>query len=69
MDLRDQIDALVADFQDRDLPALTPRRLRLPGMPGKVDAVVGMRRSGKTYFLYQQIRERIESGIGRDRLL
>ena len=69
MDLRDQIDALVADFQDRDLPALTPRQLKLPSLPGKVDAVVGMRRSGKTYFLYQQLRERLEAGIGRDRLL
>ena len=69
MSPREQIDARVADFQDRDLPELTPRRLTLPGLRGKVDAIVGMRRSGKTYFLYQQIRERIESGIGRERLL
>ena len=31
--------------------------------------MVGMRRSGKTWFLYQQIEERIASGIERDRLL
>ncbi len=63
------VDELIADFQERDLPRVTPRDLSLPELPGKADAVVGMRRSGKTYFLYQQIEKRIASGIDRSRLL
>ena len=62
-------DRLIADFQERDLPRVTPRSLALPALPGKADVVVGMRRSGKTYFLYQQIQERLAGGIDRARLL
>jgi uncharacterized protein len=69
MDLRELIDELIADFAERELPPVTPRRLELPGLPGKADVIVGMRRSGKTYFLYQQIHERAAAGIGRDRVL
>ena len=32
-------------------PVLTPRDARLPGVQGKVHAVIGMRRAGKTTFL------------------
>src|SRR4030095_12216249 len=69
MGLGELIDALIADFQERELPRGTVRDLSLPGLPGKADVVVGMRRSGKTYFLYQQIGERLASGIDRGRLL
>lgn len=67
--LADLIDALLADFQERELPRVTPRALSLPALPGKADVVIGMRRSGKTWFLYQQIQERLASGVERDRLL
>ncbi|HSK79455.1 MAG TPA: ATP-binding protein [Thermoanaerobaculia bacterium] len=67
--LGELIDALIADFQERELPRVTPRALALPGLPGKADVVVGMRRSGKTYFLYQQIQERLAGGIDRGRIL
>jgi predicted AAA+ superfamily ATPase len=67
--LAETIDALIADFQEREIPRVTPRALALPGLPGKADVVVGMRRSGKTFFLYQQIQERLASGIDRSRLL
>ncbi len=63
------IESLIADFQERELPRVTPRALTLPGLSGKADVVVGMRRSGKTFFLYQQIREKLASGIGKERLL
>ncbi len=63
------IEALIADFQERELPRVTPRSLSLPSIPGKADVVIGMRRSGKTWFLYQRIAELLAQGIDRSRLL
>jgi len=37
---------------------LTTRDARLPAVPGKVHAVIGMRRAGKTTFLRQLLDER-----------
>ena len=39
-------------------PAFTPRDARLPPVPGKAHAVIGMRRAGKTTFLRQLLAER-----------
>ena len=41
-------------------PRLTRRDVRLPAVPGKVHAVIGMRRAGKTTFLRQLLAERRE---------
>ncbi len=63
------IERLLADFEERVLPPVTPRRLELPALPGKADVVVGMRRSGKTWYVFQQIADRLAAGVGRERLL
>jgi uncharacterized protein len=42
--------------------ALTRREIRLPGVPGKPLAVIGVRRGGKTSFLQQQRADRIADG-------
>ena len=42
--------------------ALTRRELRLPGIPGKVFAVIGVRRGGKTTFLAQCRSDRLATG-------
>ncbi len=41
---------------------LTQRDVRLPGIPGKAFAVIGVRRSGKTSFLAQCRAERLAAG-------
>lgn len=41
-----------------DPPTSTPRDARLPQVPGKIHAVIGMRRSGKSTFLRQLVAER-----------
>ncbi len=50
-------------------PAFTPRDVRLPGLRGKAIAVIGMRRSGKTTFLWQLLAERLAKGTAREGLL
>ena len=59
----------LADSLRKPLPDLTPRRvLGKVRFPGKVTAVLGMRRAGKTTYLHQLRRERIEQGAGRESL-
>lgn len=59
----------LADSLVAPLPVLTPRRVHgAVTLPGKATAVVGMRRAGKTTFLHQLRRERLERGVDRERL-
>jgi hypothetical protein len=47
-------------------PALTRRDVRLPGIPGKAFAVIGVRRGGKTSFLAQCRADRLAAGSARE---
>src|SRR5450756_104651 len=64
-----QFDSLIAASIDRPLPDLTPRDVVMPRIPRKADVVIGMRRSGKTYALYQEMRRLLAEGVPRDRML
>lgn len=59
----------LADAEARELPALTARDARLAGLRGKVDAVIGMRRVGKSSLLLAKMHELIAAGVPRARLL
>ena len=63
------IERLIADQQERPLPALVPREVRLPAIAGKADALIGMRRSGKTYRLFAEMKRLVASGESRSRML
>jgi uncharacterized protein len=59
----------LSDSLNAPLPEGTPRRvLGALQLRGKVTAVVGMRRAGKTMFLHQIQRERLRAGVSRERL-
>lgn len=58
------VDALAAP-----VPPHTRRDVLLPGIKGKGLAVIGMRRSGKTTFLWQCLAERFAAGTPREALL
>ncbi len=66
---REAFAALVAEFEERALPRPTPRSVSLAGLPGKADALVGMRRVGKTWRMYQHMGELLDRGVDRRRLL
>jgi predicted AAA+ superfamily ATPase len=63
------IDRLIDDFHEREFPELMPRHQALVRAPRKANVVIGMRRSGKTWFCFQQMQELVKSGIEKERLL
>lgn len=64
----DVLDFLLSDFQQRPLPELVRRDLRIPEVPRKALTLIGMRRSGKTYALFDRMGRLLEQGVPRERL-
>jgi predicted AAA+ superfamily ATPase len=71
--MEDQLEQIIRDkvlaAMEAPLPELTRRDVRLPSAKGKAFAVIGMRRSGKTSFLYQCRADLIAAGRSPGRLL
>jgi len=67
--MRDVIRQKLADALEFKPPALTPRDARISPIANKAHAVVGMRRAGKTTFLYQCLQERLVQGAPRESLI
>jgi len=59
----------LADLIAMNLPILIEREASLPRIPNKAFAVIGMRRAGKTYFLFQQMGRLLSQGVDRSRLV
>ncbi|MFZ9854773.1 MAG: ATP-binding protein [Limisphaerales bacterium] len=59
----------ITDSLAAPVPAHTRREVHLPAIKDKVMAVIGMRRSGKTTFLWQCLADRLKAGAQRDALL
>jgi uncharacterized protein len=60
---------ILADHTARSLPATTPRFVRPPLDSRKVITLVGIRRSGKTYVLYETMRRLEALGVSRRQML
>lgn len=59
----------VTDGLSMAVPEFTRRDVHVPAVRGKVMAIIGMRRSGKTTFMWQCLADRLESGRARNALL
>ena len=59
----------IADGLAAPPPPLTRRTIYVPAIPGKALAVIGMRRAGKTYFLWQRLADKLAAGEPRAALL
>jgi len=60
---------VLAQSGTRPWPPATPRTLELPLDSRKVVALVGIRRSGKTYLLYETMRRLEAQGVDRRQML
>ena len=63
------ISQLIDDFHERILPEVVTRDKEFSEVKGKADVVIGMRRSGKTWFCYQKIKELMASGIKKEEII
>ena len=52
----------LVDSWQQPLPRLTLRDTWIPRIPAKTLAVIGMRRSGKTSLLWQEVAQRVDAG-------
>ncbi len=60
---------IIKDFHNRPLPDFKTRQADIPLNLGKIITVVGPRRAGKTYYLFQLITELKRQGVARNRIL
>ncbi len=68
-EIRDTLLAMLADALSAPVPRLTRREIRLPKVAGKAMAVIGMRRSGKSCFLWQCLGDLLAAGEPRESLV
>lgn len=67
--MKDVLKSIIYEFHTGKLPDLVERNLNLPLNSGKIISVVGPRRAGKTYLLFQHIKELIKKGISQQQIL
>ena len=67
--LLETIKSMILDFQEMALETRVPRRLRIETVPGKATVCIGVRRSGKSTYLYQLIARLLEQGVPRQNIL
>ena len=68
-DLHDTLKAMILDFQETEPATGVPRRLRIETVTGKATVCIGVRRSGKSTFLYQLIERLAARGVPRQNVL
>jgi len=63
-----EIREYLLDFQNKELPKLVNREIRI-GKTKKIKAIIGPRRAGKTFLMYQKMKEMISSGTNKKDIL
>lgn len=67
--VKDTLKSIIYEFHTGKLPDLIERDLKLPFDSGKIISVVGPRRAGKTYLLFQHVKSLLGRGIDPRRVL
>jgi uncharacterized protein len=63
------IKSMILDFQELSLETGMPRRLRVETIPGKATVLMGVRRSGKSTYLFQIMDRLLREGLRRENIL
>ena len=63
------IQIIHGEFWERGIPECTKRETTILESPGKISSIIGMRRSGKTYLMFDRIRDLIKNNIKPEQIL
>ncbi|MDF1684739.1 MAG: ATP-binding protein [Legionellaceae bacterium] len=65
------LELLLAEFHDKFklLHDFVPRDACFPELENKINVAIGMRRTGKTYFIFQKIAQLIQAGVAQTQIL
>jgi len=63
------IKSIILDFQEVEFATGVPRHLRIEVVPGKATVCIGVRRSGKSTYLFQVIQQLLDDGVPRENIL
>ncbi len=63
------VKAIILDFQEIGLETGVPRRLKVATLPGKATVCIGVRRAGKSTFLFQVMDRLLSEGVARENIL
>ncbi len=61
--------SIILDFQELELNTGVPRHLKIRVLPDKATVCIGVRRSGKSTYLFQLIRHLLDKGVPRENIL
>ncbi len=67
--MKDQIKRIIADFHYSPLPDFKRRSLEVPLGLGKIISIVGPRRAGKTFYLFQLMSDLMATGVEHREML
>ncbi len=65
----DLLKEIILDFQEMDLSTGVPRRVAVSRVAGKAMVCIGVRRSGKSTFMFQLMKKLQDSGVSRQNIL
>ena len=66
---KESIKGIIREFHTGKLPRPIKRDISLPDGSNKIISIVGARRAGKTYLLFQKINELLEKGYSIEKIL
>ncbi len=63
------VETLIREFRDKLPTGLVRRNLAFHKIPNKIHVAMGMRRAGKTFFMYQNILDLLKQGVPMEQIL
>ena len=61
--------SIILDFQEVEFETGVTRRLKIRAVPDKATVCIGVRRSGKSTYLFQVIKRLLDDGVSRESIL